>query len=192
MLLSAILSLVSLLATGITAQATFPAGFDLAKVPEDQKSAWCSAQSAACPAVCENFASVNRCNAKDLSYTCTCGDGSTPDLSKYKSTMPFFLCQGTYVQCIENHPDDLTGQRACKENQSKCLGSEDPFKKTSTSTRRPTKPQEAPTSESAPTPTNEPEEAAVTSNPASTLRVPGDSSTGILVALFLGVLRLFA
>ncbi|EEH44872.1 uncharacterized protein PADG_01161 [Paracoccidioides brasiliensis Pb18] len=192
MLLSVLLSVVSLLVmTGIAAQ-TFPPDFNLGAVPTDQKYAWCDSQSAACPAICQNFASVNKCSASDLSYTCTCGDGTTPDLTKYKSTMPFFICTSTFAQCIASHPDDLMGQRACKENQSKCLGTQDPFKSKGeiTSSARPTKTQEAQISSNIPTVTQN-TSSSKTSNPASTLRVPHDSSASILVAAFLAAFKLF-
>ncbi|EEQ91848.2 uncharacterized protein BDCG_06968 [Blastomyces dermatitidis ER-3] len=191
MLLSAVVFSLSLLVTGIRAQS-----FNPDSVSKEQKLAWCDAQTAACPSVCKSFASVNRCSVSDLTYTCTCGDGSTPDLTKYKNTIPFFLCTETYAQCIENHPDDLSGQRACKEEQTKCMGTLDPFKSPNkdpvpTASRKKvdaSKSTATPTT-TTPTKTNEP---AVTSNPASTLRVAGDSSVGMLIAVFIAASSLFA
>ncbi|KLJ09451.1 hypothetical protein EMPG_15128 [Blastomyces silverae] len=189
MLLSTVVFALSLLVTGIRAQS-----FNPDSISKEQKLAWCDAQTAACPSVCKSFASVNRCSASDLTYTCTCGDGSTPDLTKYKSTIPFFICTETFAQCIESHPDDLTGQRACKDEQTKCMGTLDPFKSPNsvpTASRKEVevpKPTGTPTT-TTPTETNEP---AVTSNPASTLHVAGDSSVGILVAVFIAVSSLFA
>lgn len=29
--------------------------------------------------------------------------------------MPFYVCQANYGQCINAHPNDATGQRACKQ-----------------------------------------------------------------------------
>ncbi|OJD22597.1 hypothetical protein ACJ73_06051 [Blastomyces percursus] len=180
----------SLLVTAIRAQS-----FNPNSVSREQKLAWCDAQTAACPTVCKSFASVNRCSVSDLTYTCTCGDGSTPDLTKFKNTIPFFVCTETYAQCIENHPDDLSGQRACKEEQTKCMGTLDPFKSPNsvpTTSRKEVdapKPTKTQTTTATPTGTNEP---AVTSNPASTLHVAGDSSVGILIAVFIAASSLFA
>ncbi|KKZ64733.1 hypothetical protein EMCG_09367 [[Emmonsia] crescens] len=190
MLLSTVVFALSVLVTGIRAQ-----NFNPDSVSKEQKLAWCDAQSAACPSVCKSFASVNRCNVNDLTYTCTCGDGTTPDLTKFKNTIPFFICTETYAQCIENHPDDLTGQRLCKENQVKCMGTLDPFKSPEkeavpTMSRKEQATSSKPTG-GKPTTTDSPD-AAIPSNPASTLRVPGDSSVGILVAVFLAAFRFFA
>lgn len=36
-------------------------------------------------------------------------------MTPYSQTVPFFVCQETYVQCIASHPNDADGQRACKK-----------------------------------------------------------------------------
>lgn len=46
-------------------------------------------------------------------------------MSDYKSTLPYFVCQENFGQCIANHPDDAEGQKVCKEEQKKC-GTKDP------------------------------------------------------------------
>lgn len=30
-------------------------------------------------------------------------------------TVPFYVCEATYGQCIDAHPNDADGQRACKQ-----------------------------------------------------------------------------
>ena len=40
-------------------------------------------------------------------------------MSAYQNTIPFFVCQENYKQCIQNHPNDLDGQNQCKAN-AKC------------------------------------------------------------------------
>ncbi|EDN09241.1 predicted protein [Histoplasma mississippiense (nom. inval.)] len=121
MLLSAIVFAVSLLVSGIQAQS-----FDPQSVPDDLKLSWCDAQLAACPKVCKSFASVNKCDANDLSFTCTCGDGSTPDLTKYMNTIPYFICTATYGQCVKSHPDDLSGPESLQDEPNKVLGNHRP------------------------------------------------------------------
>ncbi|EEH04350.1 conserved hypothetical protein [Histoplasma capsulatum G186AR] len=187
MLLSAIVFAVSLLVSGIQAQS-----FDPQSVSDDLKLSWCDAQLAACPKVCKSFASVNKCDANDLSFTCTCGDGSTPDLTKYMNTIPYFICTATYGQCVKSHPDDLSGQRVCKTNQTKCLGTIDPLKSATTTSQIEQTSAAKPTGKPTVTPTTTSEPAATTtSNPASTLRIPGHSSMGIMVALFLAAFKFF-
>jgi len=40
-----------------------------------------------------------------------------PDVTAYQQTLPFFICQATYQQCINNHPNDADGQATCKSNE---------------------------------------------------------------------------
>jgi hypothetical protein len=40
-------------------------------------------------------------------------------VTAYQQTLPFFICQATYEQCINNHPNDADGQATCKSNE-KC------------------------------------------------------------------------
>lgn len=49
-----------------------------------------------------------------LQFNCVCADGSVPDVSPYIETVPFYVCEETYGQCINAHPNDAEGQRACK------------------------------------------------------------------------------
>lgn len=36
-------------------------------------------------------------------------------MSKYLQTVPFYVCQDAFGQCINAHPDDAEGQDACKK-----------------------------------------------------------------------------
>lgn len=49
----------------------------------------------------------------DLTYVCTCTDGSHPNISSYQQTLPFFVCTQWKANCIENNEMDLTAQQAC-------------------------------------------------------------------------------
>ncbi|OBT54930.1 hypothetical protein VE04_04994 [Pseudogymnoascus sp. 24MN13] len=49
-----------------------------------------------------------------LTYKCLCEDGSTPDLAKYKNTLPDFVCQANFAGCIKAHPNDAVGPGNCK------------------------------------------------------------------------------
>jgi len=40
-----------------------------------------------------------------------------PDVTAYEQTLPYFICQATYEQCINNHPNDAEGQATCKSNE---------------------------------------------------------------------------
>lgn len=56
-----------------------------------------------------------------MTYKCLCEDGSTPDLAKYKDTLPDFVCQADFAGCIKAHPNDAVGQGKCKTDiQDNC------------------------------------------------------------------------
>lgn len=44
-----------------------------------------------------------------------CQDGTTPDVSDYIQTVPFYVCQANFGQCVDRHPNDADGQDACKK-----------------------------------------------------------------------------
>lgn len=50
-----------------------------------------------------------------LHFQCVCANGHTPDVAAYIETVPFYVCEATYGQCIDAHPNDAQGQRACKQ-----------------------------------------------------------------------------
>lgn len=53
-----------------------------------------------------------------FTFSCECEDGTTPDVSKYKSTLPYFICEETFAQCISNNAGDAAGQKTCKEDKN--------------------------------------------------------------------------
>ncbi|KAJ5120585.1 uncharacterized protein N7515_009973 [Penicillium bovifimosum] len=95
---------------------TLPAGFNVGLVDSSERSAWCSAQRNTCPDICQDGTRLNSCDSNTLDFSCVCADGSTPDVTPFKQTVPFFVCQANYGQCINSHPDDAEGQRTCKKN----------------------------------------------------------------------------
>jgi hypothetical protein len=54
-----------------------------------------------------------------LDFSCVCSNGTTPNVGLYMNTIPFFVCQATYAQCVAAHPNDLQGQQQCTDN-AKC------------------------------------------------------------------------
>ncbi|KAJ5449814.1 uncharacterized protein N7458_006263 [Penicillium daleae] len=93
---------------------TFPAGFNIGLVKPDQLSSWCQGQRNECPSICNGSTTQNTCEDSTLKFNCICADGSVPDVSPYIETVPFYVCEETYGQCINAHPNDAEGQRACK------------------------------------------------------------------------------
>lgn len=52
-------------------------------------------------------------------FSCVCNDDTVPDVSPFLQTVPFYVCQANYGQCIDAHPNDAMGQEACKK-AAKC------------------------------------------------------------------------
>ncbi|KAB8232544.1 hypothetical protein BDV23DRAFT_146405 [Aspergillus alliaceus] len=98
---------------------TFPDGFDLNQVKQGDKSAWCLAERNACPKICGGVAEKNTCDSQTLEFTCTCSNGTDADVAPYAQTIPFYVCQENYRQCIQRSTD-LDGDEKCKKAQSQC------------------------------------------------------------------------
>ncbi|OQE31971.1 hypothetical protein PENSTE_c001G02872 [Penicillium steckii] len=94
---------------------TLPQGFNIGQVKPDELNSWCTGQRNVCPEICSTGTKQNTCDPKTLQFDCVCSDGKTPDVSQYVQTVPFYVCQANFAQCIQNHPDDADGQKACKE-----------------------------------------------------------------------------
>ncbi|KAJ5082072.1 hypothetical protein N7532_011115 [Penicillium argentinense] len=94
---------------------TLPAGFNIGLVKPDELNSWCLGQRNVCPQICEGGTKQNTCDPKSLQFSCICSDGTTPDVAPYVQTVPFYVCEANFGQCINAHPDDADGQKACKE-----------------------------------------------------------------------------
>ncbi|KAJ5247051.1 hypothetical protein N7468_002034 [Penicillium chermesinum] len=94
---------------------TLPAGFNIGLVKPDELNSWCLGQRNVCPDICNGGTKQNSCDPSTLQYSCVCSDGSVPDVSQYQQTVPFYVCEANYGQCIDAHPNDAQGQEACKE-----------------------------------------------------------------------------
>lgn len=95
---------------------TFPTGFNLGEISTATKSSWCQGERDTCPKVCGGAATLNDCFDTTLDFDCVCSNGTTPDLSPYQNTIPFYVCEANYAQCIANNPNNLDAQNACKAN----------------------------------------------------------------------------
>ncbi|KAL1882655.1 hypothetical protein Plec18167_003077 [Paecilomyces lecythidis] len=132
---SSVVLMISAFAAGIAAQAnyTLPAGFNSGEVSSTEKASWCTGQRNICPKICSGAAQTNTCDPDTLSFSCVCSDGSVPNSSEYKQSLPYFVCEANFGQCINNHPNDLDGQEQCKQQEKTC-GKKDPDSASSAST----------------------------------------------------------
>ncbi|KZZ87843.1 hypothetical protein AAP_05327 [Ascosphaera apis ARSEF 7405] len=122
---TAVLFAAASLAASVSSAQNFeiPAGFNAGIVPDSDKTSWCQGQLSSCPKICpDGVASKNTCNPTTLSFNCVCGDGSTPNVAEYRNTLPFFVCEENFGQCINAHPNDLTGQKECKSQRQQYCG----------------------------------------------------------------------
>ncbi|KAL2132300.1 hypothetical protein VTI74DRAFT_3963 [Chaetomium olivicolor] len=89
---------------------------------------WCNAEYNTCRVLCANNPTENDCNADTLKYVCTCQNGSAPGLQYYTQTMPTFICETAFSNCIAANTGSSKAQDECKANiKSKC-GTLDPTK----------------------------------------------------------------
>ncbi|KEF53841.1 uncharacterized protein A1O9_10243 [Exophiala aquamarina CBS 119918] len=93
------------------------ASFNPAGVDSTEAFNWCRGQLNTCPQICGGSASQNRCDSIQFTYTCVCANGTVPDCTAFSETLPYFICQATYGQCVDAHPNDAQGQSVCEENQ---------------------------------------------------------------------------
>ncbi|KAJ5641015.1 hypothetical protein N7528_000640 [Penicillium herquei] len=98
---------------------TFPAGFNIGLVKPDELNSWCQGQRNQCPAICKTGTKQNTCDPSTLTFSCVCADGSSADVTPFIQTVPFYVCEANFGQCINAHPDDSVGQEACKK-AAKC------------------------------------------------------------------------
>ncbi|KAG5657148.1 hypothetical protein KAF25_001737 [Fusarium avenaceum] len=86
------------------------------------RSDWCGAQINTCDTLCKDDTNSNDCSETDLKWECTCSSNSSvPGIQYYTQTMPTFICQQLFSQCITENTSSQQGQRDCKSNiEAKC------------------------------------------------------------------------
>ncbi|RSL59787.1 hypothetical protein CEP54_007105 [Fusarium duplospermum] len=80
------------------------------------RAGWCNAQQDTCDTLCRDDTKDNDCTAETLKWECACSsNSSTPGLQYYSQTMPTFICQELFAQCISQNAGSQSGQRDCKQ-----------------------------------------------------------------------------
>ncbi|KAJ5902356.1 hypothetical protein N7495_002884 [Penicillium taxi] len=97
---------------------TFPAGFNIGLIDPQELTSWCLGERNVCPSVCQGSTKQNSCDPSTLNFDCVCSDGTAPDMSQYMQSIPFYVCEASFGQCIDSHPNDAMGQEACKKASS--------------------------------------------------------------------------
>ncbi|GAT20497.1 hypothetical protein RIB2604_00701810 [Aspergillus luchuensis] len=110
---------------------TLPSDFNISAISLSERNSWCTAERNSCPEICGGVATSNSCDPvggtstlgafSTLDFSCVCSNGSTADVAEYTQTIPFFVCEATYAQCIEDSPS-LDEQEQCQETRDKDCG----------------------------------------------------------------------
>jgi predicted exporter len=62
-----------------------------------------------------------------LTFDCTCAsNNSAPGLQYYTQTLPTFICQQLYANCIQTNAGNADGQDECKSNIQKLCATQNP------------------------------------------------------------------
>ncbi|KAH8675530.1 hypothetical protein BX600DRAFT_507762 [Xylariales sp. PMI_506] len=77
------------------------------------RASWCISEENTCSEVCGGSAGTNSCDDTELTYVCTCGDGTTPAMEDYKNSLPYLICEEAYSQCIDDTVGDAAAQQNC-------------------------------------------------------------------------------
>ncbi|KAK1755318.1 hypothetical protein QBC47DRAFT_214146 [Echria macrotheca] len=118
---------------------------DSNKIDPTTRTQWCNAQFNTCGILCANNAKENTCTPvwdrdvllldmslrglqSNLSYDCACQNGSAPGLDYYTQTMPTFICEEAFSECIAKSVGDSIGQDKCKKDIKAKCGTLDPSK----------------------------------------------------------------
>jgi len=86
----------------------------------------------------------------DLSYHCTCQNGTAPGLQYYTQTIYSFVCQQAFNDCNLQNVGNKTGQDACVTNIQDNCGTLDPTKFVPTTSSSSTATTSSPTATGAP------------------------------------------
>ncbi|KUM61073.1 hypothetical protein ACN42_g6053 [Penicillium freii] len=180
----------SVMAGNATDTYVFPAGFNIGLVKPGDLSSYCSAQRNTCPEICNQGTKLNSCDPTTLKFGCVCNDGSIPDVTPYSQTVPFFVCQETYIQCINSHPNDAEGQRACKKAADCGSKNASAVTTTASSTMSSTTLAMATATESSSSETSSVAPASTTTNAAVALGDLTQYSTGLVAGLMFVAARM--
>lgn len=121
---------VALLAAFAAAQTNDNSTIDAGSVPATTRSQWCNAQQNTCPLLCGGTYKDNDCDVGTLIYKCTCNNGTAPGLMYYQQTLPTFICEQVYQNCIAAGANNAQAQKLCDSNKAANCGTLDPSKYT--------------------------------------------------------------
>ncbi|KAL2046329.1 hypothetical protein N7G274_001776 [Stereocaulon virgatum] len=72
------------------------------------RNQWCQGEQINCPTLCggKAFTSMNSCSGADLTYNCTCTNGTGPsNIDQYSDTLPNSICNQVFANCVKANPN---------------------------------------------------------------------------------------
>ncbi|KAF9699805.1 hypothetical protein EKO04_002332 [Ascochyta lentis] len=121
-----------------TSQNDYPYRIDPQSVSSANRQYWCDQNEAQCPLIClqqpgvtSSTTSDNECDPDQLTYSCVCENGVSPNITQYSQTLPFYICQEWGNQCVTNCNGDNTCANSCRADHP--CGAQSPYKGNSTS-----------------------------------------------------------
>ncbi|CAD6503511.1 BgTH12-03173 [Blumeria graminis f. sp. triticale] len=112
--------LMAALATGVLSQTNANSSIDPSSVDPTMrgKPQWCQGQSNTCGTLCGGDLEANECNPDNLIFSCKCASNhSAPGLQYYKETMPTFICEKIFDNCIKAGENSQAAQQLCTTNE---------------------------------------------------------------------------
>ncbi|KAK4111869.1 hypothetical protein N656DRAFT_780004 [Canariomyces notabilis] len=126
---SIVLAVATALTTAVVAQNNGTYNVNPSTVDPGLRVEWCRAQFSTCGTLCAGSPSANDCNSNTLTYTCTCAsNNSEPGLIYYTQTLPTFLCDRAYSDCVAANTSSARAQEQCKTDIKDHCGTLDPNK----------------------------------------------------------------
>ncbi|OHE92315.1 hypothetical protein CORC01_12377 [Colletotrichum orchidophilum] len=117
----AIVALSALTAISAQRKVYTAADINVGTISVTERANWCVAERNTCKVLCEPNPTTNDCDSTSLVYSCLCPNGSAPGLEYYEQTMPTFICQKAFQDCITANVGDARGQTNCTDTiQSQC------------------------------------------------------------------------
>ncbi|KAF7936359.1 uncharacterized protein EAE98_002578 [Botrytis deweyae] len=172
------LSIVALVAAQSSNDTIVPSTIDAVT-----RSQWCTAEINTCGTLCSGAVDANSCDTDSLNYTCTCSsNGSTPGLQYYTQTLPTYICETVFANCIAAGENDAAAQKLCRETEAKNCGQLDPDNYTAPATTSASSTASATATGTSAASATSASAAATSSAAASALNIGREYGTGIFAA----------
>ncbi|KAH7330147.1 hypothetical protein BKA65DRAFT_433651 [Rhexocercosporidium sp. MPI-PUGE-AT-0058] len=152
------------------------------------RSQWCLGQKNTCGTLCSGELQNNDCDVTTLVFNCTCAaNNSAPGLQYYLNSMPTFICEKIFDNCISANEGVSSAQANCRANEANNCGHLDPADFTGATVSSSSSAASSPTGTSKPASSGTSAPTSTSTGAAATM-MPAQMGTG---AIALGVAAAF-